>query len=167
LSRPAGGRCHSVAESEWGWGFGFEPDEEGARLEGVNEGYLVARLLDGDSVDALDLDPLFPNVLEEERSGRDVYSGVGDGALWESATEVDDDRCSSENVRESFFSISEDDEVSWEGDPLDVGSSMTGLRSDILGVLEYRRDLLLRDGGGGGGTWDEGGWEGCGADSWE
>lgn len=88
-----------------------------------------------------------------------MYSGVGDGALWESATESEDDRCSSENVRESFFSISEVEVevvVSWEGDPLDVGSSMTGLRSDILGVLEYRRDLLLRDGWGGG-TWGEGG----------
>lgn len=59
-----------MAESVWG----FELDEDSCRLEGVNEGYLVARLLEGDNVDALE--PLFPNVLEEERRGNEVHSGV-------------------------------------------------------------------------------------------
>lgn len=90
-----------------------------------------------------------------------MYSGVGEGALWESATEREDDLWSSEKVRDSFFSISEvvevEVEASWEGDPLvDVGSSMTGLRSDILGVFEYLRDdLLFRDDWDG--TWGSGG----------
>jgi hypothetical protein len=47
-------------------------------------------------------------------------------------------------VRDSFFSISEFVEASWEGVPLvDVESSITGLRSDILSVFEYLWDDLL------------------------
>jgi hypothetical protein len=149
-----------VAESDRG----FEPDDEGARLDGVNEGYLVARLLEGDSVDALE--PLFPNVLEEERRGNDVYSGAGEGTLWESATETEDDLWNSEKVRDSLFSTSEVVETSWEGDPLDVESSITGLRSDSRGILEYLRDdLPFLDGWDGG--WGSGGWEECCADSCE